>query len=79
MGTFTESFTWNDLGLPATVTYPQLAGVGPARTVTYDVTNGALTRVHEGATDPALPVGNTVTHRERRCAASARRTTEAYR
>ena len=69
MGTFTESFTWNDLGQPATVTYPQLAGVGPARTVTSDVTNGALTRVHEGATNFASSITyhdnemvNTVTH-----------------
>jgi RHS repeat-associated protein len=55
-GTFTQGFTWSDLGLPATVTYPQKSGVGPARTVTFDLTNGWLTRVHEGTTNYASSI-----------------------
>jgi RHS repeat-associated protein len=55
-GTFTATFTWSDLGVPATVTYPQKAGVGPARTVTFDYTNGWLTRVHEGTTNYASSI-----------------------
>ncbi|OYW07135.1 MAG: hypothetical protein B7X11_00465 [Acidobacteria bacterium 37-65-4] len=55
-GTFTQGFTWNDLGLPATLTYPQFAGVGPARTVTFGLTNGWLTRVHEGTTNYASSI-----------------------
>ena len=55
-GTFTQSFTWSDLGVPASVTYPQKAGVGPARTVTFDLTNGWLSRVHEGATNYASSI-----------------------
>jgi RHS repeat-associated protein len=56
MGTFTVGFAWSDLGLPASVTYPQLSGVGPARTVSYDYTGGWLTRVHEGATNYASSI-----------------------
>jgi hypothetical protein len=56
LSTFTQNFTWNELGLPATVTYPQKAGVGPARTVTFDLTNGWLSRVHEGATNYASSI-----------------------
>jgi hypothetical protein len=55
-GTFTQGFTWSDLGVPASVTYPQKAGVGSARTVTFDLTNGWLTRVHEGATNYASSI-----------------------
>ncbi len=55
-GSFTQSFTWSDLGVPATVTYPQKAGVGPARTVTFDYTNGWLSRVHEGTTNYASSI-----------------------
>jgi RHS repeat-associated protein len=55
-GTFTQAFTWSDLGVPATVTYPQKAGVGPSRTVTFDYTNGWLSRVHEGSTNYASSV-----------------------
>jgi RHS repeat-associated protein len=55
-GTFIQNFTWSDLGVPATVTYPQKAGVGPARTVTFDLTNGWLTRVHEGTTNYASSI-----------------------
>ena len=68
-GTFTVGFSWSDLGVLSSVTYPQLAGVGPARTVTFDRTNGWLTRVHEGATNYASSIsyyangmGNTVIH-----------------
>ena len=55
-GTFVQSFTWNNLGRPATLTYPQKTGVGPARTVTFDLTNGWLTRVHEGTTNYASSI-----------------------
>jgi hypothetical protein len=55
-GTFTQTLTWSDLGVPATLTYPQKAGVGPARTVTFDYTNGWLSRVHEGATNYASSI-----------------------
>jgi hypothetical protein len=57
-GTFTQSFTWSDLGVPATVTYPQKVGVGPARTVTFDYTIGWLSRVHEGSTDYASSISS---------------------
>ena len=33
------SFTWTDLGLPSSVTYPQISGIGPARTVSDTYTN----------------------------------------
>jgi RHS repeat-associated protein len=41
----TQGFTWTDLGLPASVTYPQISGIGPARTVSDSYSNGFLTSV----------------------------------
>ncbi len=41
---------------PSTLTYPQKTGVGPARTVTFDLTNSWLTRVHEGTTNYASSI-----------------------
>jgi len=55
-GTFTQSFTWNDLGQTASVTYPQLSGVGPSRTVTNTYTNGWLTAVKQGLTNYASSI-----------------------
>ncbi len=45
-----QSFAWTDLGLPASVTYPQIAGIGPARTVSDGYSNGFLTSVPSYAT-----------------------------
>ncbi len=45
-----QGFTWTDLGLPGSVTYPQIAGIGPARTVSDTYTNGFLTSVPSYAT-----------------------------
>lgn len=48
--------SWTDLEDIASLTYPQKAGVGPARMVTFDYTNGWLTRVHEGTTNYASSI-----------------------
>ncbi|OYV99804.1 MAG: hypothetical protein B7X11_05010, partial [Acidobacteria bacterium 37-65-4] len=45
-----QGFTWTDLGLPGSVTYPQIAGIGPARTVSDVYTFGFLTSVPSYAT-----------------------------
>ncbi len=45
-----QGFAWTDLGLPGSVTYPQIAGIGPARTVSDTYTNGFLTSVPSYAT-----------------------------
>ena len=45
-----QGFAWTDLGLPSSVTYPQIAGIGPARTVSDTYTNGFLTSVPSYAT-----------------------------
>ncbi|HPA79478.1 MAG TPA: RHS repeat-associated core domain-containing protein [Thermoanaerobaculales bacterium] len=55
-GTFTLGYTWSPLGDVATVTYPQKAGVGSARTVTNTYTNGFLTKVAQGATNYASAI-----------------------
>jgi len=54
--TFTQSFTYDPLGAVATLTYPQLASVGPSRTITYTYTQGMLTKVSEGSTDLASSI-----------------------
>ena len=55
-GTFAQSFTFNDLGLLATQSYPQKSGVGVARTVTNTYTNGFLSAVADGATTYASDI-----------------------
>ena len=45
-----QGFAWTDLGLPSSVTYPQIAGIGPARTVSDTYSNGFLTAVPSYAT-----------------------------
>jgi RHS repeat-associated protein len=52
---YTQSWTWNDLGLPETVTYPTCThtgctGVAPARTVSPAYTNGFTSSVPGFAT-----------------------------
>ena len=49
---FNQSFTWTDLGAPATVVYPDNTAttVDPGRTVCYSYTNGFLTAVPSFAT-----------------------------
>jgi RHS repeat-associated protein len=42
---FEQEFTWNELGAPATQSYPQLLFNGPGRTVRYEYTNGYLTAI----------------------------------
>jgi RHS repeat-associated protein len=54
--TFTLDLTWSPLGRLASVTYPQITGVGPARTVTNIYTSGRLTRVKQGETDYASEI-----------------------
>ncbi len=51
-----QGFTWTDLGLPASVTYPQIAGIGPARTVSDTYSNGFLTAVPSYATSISYSV-----------------------
>jgi hypothetical protein len=43
--TVSQSFVWNDLGQTTQVTYPQISGVGSARTVTYGYANDFLPSV----------------------------------
>jgi hypothetical protein len=45
-----QGFAWTDIGLPSSVTYPQIAGIGPARTVSDTYTYGFLTSVPSYAT-----------------------------
>jgi RHS repeat-associated protein len=49
-GTFNQSFGWTELGDLAWESYPQKAGAGPARTVSYAYSRGYLTAVQEGST-----------------------------
>ncbi|MGC8917442.1 MAG: RHS repeat domain-containing protein, partial [Thermoanaerobaculum sp.] len=49
VGTFTQTFGWNDLWQLAWESYPVMAGL-PGRTISYDYTYGFLTAVREGAT-----------------------------
>jgi hypothetical protein len=54
--TFTLDLTWSPLGQVASVTYPQITGIGPTRTVANVYDNGRLTRVAEGVTDYASEI-----------------------
>jgi RHS repeat-associated protein len=54
--TFNLDLTWSPLGNVASVTYPQIAGIGPARTVTNVYDNGRLTKVAQGETDYASEI-----------------------
>jgi RHS repeat-associated protein len=54
--TVSQSFTWTDLSLPSSVTYPQISGIGPARTVSATYTNGFLTAIPSYATSIAYSV-----------------------
>lgn len=47
---FAQSFTCNNLGQLASQRYPQVSGVGPARTITQTYTHGWLTKISEGLT-----------------------------
>ena len=65
--TFNQSFTWTDLGAPASVVYPDntATALDPARTVTYTYTNGSLTAVPSFATSISYhsnTMVNAVTH-----------------
>ena len=55
-----QGFAWTDLGLPSSVTYPQIAGIGPARTVSDTYTNGFLTSVPSYATGITYSVNTTL-------------------
>ena len=57
-----QGFTWTDLGLPGSVTYPQIAGIGPARTVSDTYTNGFLISVPSYATGITYSVNRTPNH-----------------
>ena len=55
-GTFTQSFSWHDLGLLESQGYPQKGTVGATRTLANTFTNGFLTKVAQNATDIASSI-----------------------
>ena len=61
---YTQSFVWNELGDPQSLTYPDClhcpAGLEPARTVSYTYTNGFLTSIPGWVTNISYHPNGTV-------------------